>query len=152
MRAKITYVFENELWMDLDFINHTQRIKLTRNDPGNSVKPNGLQLAPDGIFGKYLWKSSIGGLNITLQFKGANWFQETSDYDVMVKGIDGSYKYLKENECEGGYSQGYFHFDCTGILCSVLNCSTVVVIKQSEKKLMIYNPLTPDRTYFLTRE
>lgn len=152
MGATITKVFDNELWMDLDFINHTQRIKFTRNDPGNSVKPNGVLLAPDGIFGQYLWKGSIGNHYITFQFRGSEWFHETSDSNVMIIGTDGSYKYLKENDCEGVYRNGYFHFECTGILCSVLNCSTVVVIKQSDKKLMIYNPFTPDRTYVLTRD
>lgn len=150
--ATIPKVFDNELWMDLGFINHTQRIKFTRNDPGNSVKPNGLQVAPDGIFGKYLWKGSFGSHNITIQFKESGKFHETSDSNVGVIGIDGSYKHVKENDCEGGYMDGYFHYDCTGILCSVLGCSTVVVIKQSDKKLMIYNPFTPDRTYFLTRD
>ncbi|MGN0223676.1 MAG: hypothetical protein ACI4AM_06590 [Muribaculaceae bacterium] len=152
MGATISKVFDNELWMDLDFINYSQRIKFTRNDPGNAVKPSGLQVAPDGIFERYLWHGYIGNYNITFQFKGASWFHETSDVDVMVKGTDGTHRWLKENDCYGGYSNGYFHFECTGILCSVFDCSTLVVIKQTDKKLLLYNPFTPARTFYITRE
>ena len=152
MGATISKVFDNELWMDVDFVNHTQRIKFTRNNPGNTIKPSGLQLAPDGIFGKYLWHGSIGVNNITFQFKGAEWFHETSDSKVMVIDADKNHKWLMENDSYGGYRNGYFHFECNSILCSVLGCSTVVVIKQTDKKLMIYNPFTPDITYYLTRD
>ncbi len=151
--ASIHNVFENEMWVDLEFGYLNERIKFTRDNPGNAVKPSGMTIEPDGVFGQYLWHATIGSKNITFQFKGSEWFHETSDSEViMIIDRNGNYKYIKEKNTEGRYHNGYFHFDYKSILASVLDCPTVVVIKQTENKLIIYNPFKPDVTYTLTRD
>lgn len=147
--ALISKVFENEMWLDLDWGNTTERLKFKRSNPGNPVKPSGFQIAPDGIFGKYVWHTTIGMYNLTLQFNNNSYnTYETSDRELRING-----KYVKEATGEGLYSKGYLSLDYTrNLIPAAANCPYFVVIKETDKKLKYYNPFNPEIVYTFTRD
>ena len=70
----------------------------------------------------------------------------------MVFDSKGNYKYLSETDSEAGFSKGYLAIDwTTSIIVSLAQTPYFIVIKETDKKLKIYNPFTPDNYYFLTR-
>lgn len=148
----VSQVFDNEMWLDLDWGHGTQRLKFKRDDPGDAITPSNVEVAPEGIFGKYLWHTTISNRDITLQFKGTEWIHETSNAELMVYDSKGNYKYLSETDTEAGFSQGYLKIDWgSSIIVSLAETPYFVVIKENNKKLRIYNPFTPDKSYLLTR-
>lgn len=148
----VSQVFDNEMWLDLKWGHGTQRLKFKRNDPGEPVTPSNVEVAPDGIFGKYLWHTTIANRDITFQFKGTEWIHESSNSEVMVFDSKGNYKYLSETDTYAGFSQGYLKIDeDSSIIVSLTETPYFVVIKETNTKLRIYNPFTPDQSYLLTR-
>lgn len=148
----VSQVFDNEMWLDLKWGHGTERLKFKRNDPGDPISPSNVEVAPDGIFGKYLWHTTIANRDITFQFKGTEWIHESSNAEVMVFDTKGNYKYLSETDTYAGFSQGYLKIDWdSSIIVSLAETPYFVVIKETDKKLKIYNPFTPDNYYLLTR-
>lgn len=152
--AIITQVFDNEMWLDLNWdYAHKERLKFKRSDPGDPVKPVGFQLAPDGIFGTYVWNTKIDQYNLTFQFKDNIRTHETSDYDVMVFVSEGDYKYLKETNGDGIFSNGYLKVSWNAsLVAAVAGSPYFVVIHDSDKILKLYNPLKPDIVYTFHRD
>lgn len=147
--ATITQVFDDEMWLDFEYGVKSERLKFKRVDPGNPKKPDGKELAQDGIFGRYLWKAAIGRYNMTFQFTGAETAKETSDSEVWV---DAMGKRLKESTLDAIYSNGLLRLDWSkSMIASEAGNSFFVVVKESDQKLKLYNPFTPDVTYTFTR-
>ena len=151
--ATIAQVFDNEMWLDLSWGYRTERLKFKRSDPGSPVKPTGLQLAPDGIFGNYLWETTISKYNLTFQFKGEEWTHETSNYDVMIINANGDYKYSRETDSYAILSNGYLKLDCgSSLIAAAAQSPYFVVVMETNKKLKLYNPLNPAVIYSFTRK
>ena len=149
--ARITNVFDNEMWLIFEYGSNHKQLKFKRSDPGSAFSPTGIELAPDGAFGNYVWHTTIKGHNMTLQFTGAVSLKETSDTPISVT-YKGETKYLSETKIYGGHSNGYLRLDWSeSIIASVAQNSYFVVVEESNKKLKIYNPFTPSISYTLTR-
>lgn len=149
--ATITKVFDDEMWLDFEYGKHDQRLKFKRSDPGNPIKPNDKQLAPDGIWGRYVWSTTIGRYNMTFQFIGSEGIKETSDSDVWVY-YKGESKKLKESIGDAGYKNGLLRIDWSwSLIDAATEGSYFVVIKETDKRLILYNPFSPDVRYLFTR-
>lgn len=147
--ATITQVFDDEMWLDFEYGVKSERLKFKRIDPGNPQKSTDKELAQDGIFGKYVWKAAIGRYNMTFQFTGAEKAKETSDSEVWVDGVG---KRLKESTLDAIYSNGLLRLDWSkSLIASEAGNSYFVVVKESDRKLKLYNPFSPDVTYTFTR-
>lgn len=147
--ATITKVFDEELWLDFEYGLKNERLKFRKSDPGRPVKPYNKELAPDGIFGTYKWKTSIGNYNMSLQFVSSNIVQETSDSEVYVSSLN---DWFKESTCEAIFNNGILRLaHDKSIISSKVGNSYFVVTRESDKKLKLYNPFSPDVSYTFSR-